>query len=70
MSRLRQALQDEFVERIVEDMGIATLRTMAMDYLDEQYDKMSYGELLDKVAKFYPDMLEDLGYDLSGEKGA
>jgi GTP cyclohydrolase FolE2 len=59
MSRLRQALQDEFVERIVEDMDIEELRVLAMEYLDEQYDKVSYGELMDKVAEFYPDMLED-----------
>lgn len=59
MSRLRQALQDEFVERVVEDMDIEELRVLAMDYLDEQYDKMSYGELMDKVAEFYPDLLEE-----------
>lgn len=70
MNRHRTALQDQLVERMVEDMDADELATLAMDYLDLQYDKLTDGQLMDRVAEFYPDMLEDLGYDISGEKGA
>ncbi len=42
----REELQNQLVERILEDMGTDELVAMAGDWLDEQYDKLTDEEII------------------------
>ena len=55
----RDKLQEDMINRIIDGMDIDGLCQLAYDYLNENYDKYSVGELISEVEEFYPDMLED-----------
>jgi hypothetical protein len=55
----REELQNQLVERILEDMGTDELVAMAGDWLDEQYDKLTDEEIIFQAGENYPDLLEN-----------
>jgi hypothetical protein len=55
----REELQNQLVERILEDMGTDELVAMAGDWLDEQYDKLTDEEIIFQAGESYPDLLEN-----------
>ena len=55
----RDKLQEDMINRIIDGMDIDGLCQLAYDYLSDNYDKYSVGELISEVEEFYPDMLED-----------
>jgi hypothetical protein len=55
----REELQNQLVERILQDMGTDELVAMAGDWLDEQYDKLTDEEIIFQAGESYPDLLEN-----------
>ena len=54
----RDAIQCEYVERIVDGMDTDDLISMVYDYLHESFDKYTEKELLTEVEEYYPDLLD------------
>ena len=55
----RDKLQDDMINRILDDMDIKTMMAILYDNMSESYDKYSVKELITEVEEFYPDMLEE-----------
>ena len=54
----RDALQCEYVERIVDGMDMDDLITMVCDYMHESLDKYTEKELLAEIKEYHPDILD------------
>ena len=55
----RDALQDNMIQQILDDMDIKTMMAILYDNMDESYDKYSVDELIEEVEEYYPHLLED-----------
>ena len=54
----RDALQDQLINQILDDMDIKTMMAILYDHMDESYDKYSVDELIAEVEEYYPHLLE------------
>tara|TARA_B100000927_G_scaffold259302_1_gene228221 strand:+ start:228 stop:470 length:243 start_codon:yes stop_codon:yes gene_type:complete len=55
----RDKLQDDMINRILDDMDIKTMMAILYDNMSESYDKYSVNELIAEVEEYYPDLLEE-----------
>ena len=55
----RDALQDNMINQILDDMDIKTMMAILYDYMDADYDKYSVDELIEEVKEYYPHILEE-----------
>ena len=55
----RDALQDNMIQQILDDMDIKTMMAILYDNMSESYDKYSDEELITEVKEYYPELLED-----------
>ena len=54
----RDALQDNMINQILDDMDIKTMMAILYDNMSESYDKYTVDELIEEVKEYYPDLLE------------
>jgi len=54
----RQALQDQLIQQMLDDMDLKTMTQLCYDYLDEGYAKYSDEELITECEEYYPELLE------------
>ena len=54
----RDALQDNMIQQILDDMDIKTMMAILYDNMSESYDKYTVDELIEEVKEYYPDLLE------------
>ena len=54
----RDALQDQLINQILDDMDIKTMMALLYDMMDESYDKYSVNELIQEAEEYYPHLLE------------
>ena len=50
----RDALQDNMINQILDDMDIKTMMAILYDNMSESYDKYSVDELIAEVEEYYP----------------
>ena len=55
----RDKLQDDMINRILDDMDIKTMMAILYDNMSESYDKYSVDELIAEVEEYYPDLLKE-----------
>ena len=55
----RDALQDNIINQILDDMDIKTMMAILYDNMSESYDKYSVDELITEVEEYYPHILEE-----------
>ena len=55
----RDKLQDDMINRILDDMDIKTMMAILYDNMSESYDKYSVKELIEEVEEYYPDLLKE-----------
>ena len=55
----RDKLQDDMINRILDDMDIKTMMAILYDNMSGSYDKYSVKELIEEVEEYYPDLLEE-----------
>ena len=55
----RDALQDNMIQQILDDMDIKTMMAILYDNMSESYDKYSVDELIAEVEEYYPHLLEE-----------
>ena len=55
----RDALQDNMIQQILDDMDIKTMMAILYDNMSESYDKYSVNELIAEVEEYYPHLLEE-----------
>ena len=55
----RDELQQDLIDRIVDDMEIKTLMQLVAEQLDHNYDSYTVDELIEEVEEYYPHLLED-----------
>ena len=55
----RDALQDNMIQQILDDMDIKTMMAIPYDNMSESYDKYSVDELIAEVEEYYPHLLEE-----------
>ena len=55
----RDKLQDDMINRILDDMDIKTMMAILYDNMSESYDKYSTDELIAEVEEYYPHLLEE-----------
>ena len=53
------ALQDNMIQQILDDMDIKTMMAILYDNMSESYDKYSVDELIAEVEEYYPHLLEE-----------
>ena len=54
----RDELQQDLIDRIVDDMDLKTLMQLVAEQLDHNYDSYTVDELIEEVKEYYPDLLE------------
>ena len=55
----RDELQQNLIDRILDDMDLKTLMQLVADQLDHSYDSYTVDELITEAKEYYPDLLED-----------
>ena len=55
----RDALQDAYIERIIDGMDHKDLWAFVYDNMNDHLDKYSVNELIQEVEEYYPELLED-----------
>ena len=55
----RDALQANYINRVLDDMDIKDMMAILYDYMDVEFDKYSVDELIEHVDEYYPDLLEE-----------
>ena len=55
----RDALQEQLIDQILDDMDIKTMMSILYDNMSESYDKYSVDELITEVEEYYPHLLEE-----------
>ena len=55
----RDALQENMIQQILDDMDIKTMMAILYDNMSESYDKYSVDELIAEVEEYYPHLLEE-----------
>jgi hypothetical protein len=54
----RDALQQNLIDRIVDDMDLKTLMQLVAEQLDHNYDDYTVDQLIAEAEEYYPDLLE------------
>ena len=54
----RDELQQNLIDRIVDDMDLKTLMQLVAEQLDHNYDSYTVDEVIAEVEEYYPDLLE------------
>ena len=54
----RDELQQNLIDRILDDMDLKTLMQLVADQLDNSYDSYTVDELITEAKEYYPDLLE------------
>ena len=54
----RDELQQNLIDRIVDDMDLKTLMQLVAEQLDNNYDDYTVDQLIAEVEEYYPDLLE------------
>ena len=55
----RDALQDNMINQILDDMDIKTMMAILYDNMSNNYDSYTVDELIEEVEEYYPHLLED-----------
>ena len=55
----RDQLQQNLIDRIVDDMDLKTLMQLVAEQLDHNYDSYTCEELISEAKEYYPDLLEE-----------
>ena len=55
----RDALQDQLINQILDDMDIQTMMAILYDDMNESYDQYSVDQLIAEVEEYYPYLLEE-----------
>ena len=55
----RDALQDNLINQILDDMDIKTMMAILYDNMSNNYDSYTVDELIEEVEEYYPHLLED-----------
>ena len=55
----RDALQQAYIDEILEGMDIKTLMQIVADVLDNNFDGYTVDELIEEVKNTYPHLLDD-----------
>ena len=55
----RDTLQEDMINRIIDDMDLKTMASLLYDYMNDSYDKYTVDELIEEVEEYYPDLLEE-----------
>ena len=55
----RDALQANYINRVLDDMDIKDMMAILYDYMDVEFDKYSVDELIAEVEEYYPDLMEE-----------
>ena len=55
----RDALQQAYIDEILEGMDIKTLMQIVADSLDNNFDSYTVDELIAEVEEYYPHLLDD-----------
>ena len=56
----RDELQQNLIDRIVDDMDLKTLMQLVAEQLDNNYDDYTVDQLIAEVEEYYPDLLEQV----------
>ena len=56
----RDELQQNLIDRIVDDMDLKTLMQLVAEQLDNNYDDYTVDQLIAEVEEYYPDLLEEV----------
>ena len=54
----RDELQQNLIDRILDDMDLKTLMQLVGEQLDNSYDSYTVDELITEVKEYYPDLLD------------
>ena len=54
----RDELQQNLIDRIVDDMDLKTLMQLVAEQLDHNYDDYTVDQLIAEAEEYYPDLLE------------
>ena len=54
----RDQLQQNLIDRIVDDMDLKTLMQLVAEQLDHNYDDYTVDQLIAEAEEYYPDLLE------------
>ena len=55
----RDALQDNLINQILDDMDIKTMMAILYDNMSNNYDSYTVDELIEEVEEYYPHLLEN-----------
>ena len=55
----RDALQADYINRVLDDMDIKDMMAILYDYMDVEFDKYTVDELIEQVEEYYPDLIDD-----------
>jgi tetrahydromethanopterin S-methyltransferase subunit A len=55
----RDQLQQNLIDRIVDDMDLKTLMQLVAEQLDHNYDSYTVDQLIAEVEEYYPDLIDD-----------
>lgn len=55
----RQALQDAYINQVIDNMDLKTMWAVLFDFMDADLDKYTDEELMSEVQEYYPELLED-----------
>ena len=55
----RDALQDNMINQILDDMDIKTMMAILYDNMSNNYDSYTVDELIEEVKEYYPHLLEE-----------
>jgi hypothetical protein len=56
----RQAILDNYIDRILDDMDVKDLMRIAGDYLEENFSEYTDAQLITEIEDNYPELLVGL----------
>ena len=54
----RDSVQVAYIDNLVDDMDLETMKELLCEFMNESYDKVSIDDLIEEVEHFYPELLE------------
>ena len=55
----RNLVQVAYIENLLDDMDLETMKELLYEFMNESYDKVSVDDLIEEVEHFYPELLEN-----------
>ena len=55
---IRQQLQEEYINRVLDDMDIKDAMAVLFDFMNVDLDNYSDEELNEEIQQYYPDLIE------------